>query len=212
MTFRQTDPLFVVDLSVPEAPRVAGELKIPGYSSYLQEVGEGRVLGIGQDATDTGRQTGFQESLFDVSDPSSPQRLAQLVVPYASSSAESDHHALSWWAPDSLLAVPVTNYGPPNADYTARSGVLVTRVTDTGITELGVITHPSSGSYGGGTVPSCPPNAFCLPVEPDDYAYPTQIDRTLVANGRIVTVSATGVKVSDKATLADQAWIFTFSY
>ena len=72
VTFRQTDPLYVVDLSDPTAPRVAGELKIPGYSSYLQEVGEGRVLGIGQDATDTGRQTGFQESLFDVSDPTQP--------------------------------------------------------------------------------------------------------------------------------------------
>ncbi len=212
VTFRQTDPLFVVDLSDPAAPRVAGELKIPGYSSYLQEVGEGRVLGIGQDATDTGRQTGFQESLFDVSDPSSPQRLAQLVVPYASSPAESDHHALLWWSPDSLLAVPVTNYGPPNADYTARSGVLVTRVTDAGITELGVITHPSSGAYGGGTVPSCPPGASCtMPYSPDYEGYPTQIDRTLVANGRIVTVSSAGVKVSDKATLADQAWI-PFSY
>ena len=191
---------------------MAGELKIPGYSSYLQEIGEGRVLGIGQDATDTGRQTGFQESLFDVSDPSSPQRLAQLVVPYASSTAESDHHALLWWAPDSLLAVPVTNYGPPTADYTARSGVLVTRVTDAGITELGVITHPSSGAYGGGTVPSCPPNASCvMPFAPDYSGYPTQIDRTLVANGRIVTVSTAGVKVSDKATLADQAWI-PFAY
>jgi uncharacterized secreted protein with C-terminal beta-propeller domain len=208
VTFRQTDPLFVVDLTDPEVPRVAGELEIPGYSSYLQEVGEGRVLGVGQDATDTGRQTGFQESLFDVSDPSRPQRLAQLVVPYASSTAESDHHALLWWEPDSLLAVPVTNYGPPTADYTSRSGVLVTRVTDAGITELGVITHPSSGAYGGGTVPSCPPNASCaMPYSPDHYGYPTQIDRTLVANGRIVTVSTAGVKVSDMATLADQAWI-----
>ena len=106
----------------------------------------------------------------------------------------------------------MTNYGPPNADYTARSGVLVTRVTDAGITELGMITHPNSAAYGGGTVPSCPPGASCtMPCSPDYEGYPTQIDRTLVADGRIVTVSSAGVKVSDKATLADQSWI-PFSY
>jgi uncharacterized secreted protein with C-terminal beta-propeller domain len=210
VTFRQTDPLFVVDLSDPTAPKVAGQLKIPGYSSYLQEIGDGRVLGIGQDATSTGRQTGFQESLFDVSDPSSPQRLAQLVVPYGQSLAESDHHALLWWAPDSLLAVPVTNYGSPTTDSNATAGVLVTRVTDGGIEALGTITHPASGGYGGngGSTPACPPNAECLlPMAPDSYTYPTQIDRTLVANGRLVTVSTAGVKISDMATLADQAWI-----
>jgi uncharacterized secreted protein with C-terminal beta-propeller domain len=210
VTFRQTDPLFVVDLSDPAAPRVAGELKIPGYSSYLQEIGEGRVIGIGQDATDTGRQTGFQQTLFDVSDPSSPQRLAQLVVPYAQSSAESDHHALLWWAPDGLLAVPVTNWPLPSG--ATGAGILVTRITDAGIEQVGAIVHPST-SGDGGSVPSCPPNASCIimPVVPDSYGYPTQIDRTLVANGRIVTVSTAGVKVSDKATLADQAWI-PFSY
>ncbi|NIQ58150.1 MAG: hypothetical protein GWN85_33190, partial [Gemmatimonadetes bacterium] len=46
----QTDPLYVVDLSTPSAPVVAGELKIPGYSAYLHPVGEGRLLGVGQDA------------------------------------------------------------------------------------------------------------------------------------------------------------------
>jgi uncharacterized secreted protein with C-terminal beta-propeller domain len=204
VTFRQTDPLFVVDLSDPEAPRVAGELKIPGYSSYLQEIGEGRVIGIGQDATTTGRQTGFQQTLFDVSDPSSPQRLAQLVVPYAQSSAESDHHALLWWAPEGLLAVPVTNWPLPSG--ATGAGILVTRITDRGIEQVGTVVHPST-SGDGGTVPSCPPNANCiLPVEPS-YAYPTQIDRTLVANGRLVTVSTAGVKVSDLSTLADRAWI-----
>ena len=75
VTFRRTDPLYAVDLADPEAPRVLGALKIPGFSSYLQEVGDGRVLGIGQEATDAGRRTGFQESLFDVSDPSDPQRI-----------------------------------------------------------------------------------------------------------------------------------------
>jgi uncharacterized secreted protein with C-terminal beta-propeller domain len=206
VTFRQTDPLFVVDLRDPTSPRVAGELKIPGYSSYLQEIGEGRVLGIGQDATDAGRRTGFQESLFDVSDPTNPQRLAQLAVPDAQSMAESDHHALLWWAPAQVLAVPVQSWGPAAADVAPRSGVLVTRVTDAGIQPLGTITHPASAVTGGGSVPSCPPNASCPSIAPD-YSYATQIERTLVADGRLVTVSTAGVKVSDMGTLADQAWI-----
>ena len=205
VTFRQTDPLFVVDLSDPEAPRVAGELKIPGYSSYLQELADGRVLGVGQDATSSGRRTGFQESLFDVSDPGSPQRLAQLAVPYGESSAESDHHALLWWAPGDLLAIPVVNWPLPTG--ATGAGILVTRVTDTGIEQVGTVVHPGSTGYGGST-PSCPPNANCvMTVVPDTSGHPTPIDRTLVANGRLVTVSTAGVKVSDLTTLADRAWI-----
>ena len=51
MTFRQVDPLYVIDLSDPTNPRVQGELEIPGYSAYLHPVGAGRLLGVGQDAT-----------------------------------------------------------------------------------------------------------------------------------------------------------------
>ena len=200
VTFRQTDPLFVVDLSDPTAPAVAGQLKIPGYSSYLQVIGEGRVLGIGQDASDTGRTTGFQESLFDVSDPSNPQRIAHFVVPNGQSLAEQDHHALLWWAPDQLLAVPLSSW----VEGRPQSGVLVTTVDDGGITENGTITHPTGD--GGGVI--CPPDANCvMPVEPGpgDGSI-TLIQRTMVADGRLVTVSSAGVKVTDMATLADVSW------
>ena len=72
VTFRQIDPLYTVDLSLPERPRVLGELKIPGYSAYLHPIGEDLLLGVGQDATEEGRPTGTQLSLFDVSDLRSP--------------------------------------------------------------------------------------------------------------------------------------------
>ena len=62
VTFRQIDPLYTLDLAVPERPRVLGELKIPGYSAYLHPVGEDLLLGIGQDATDEGRPLGTQVS------------------------------------------------------------------------------------------------------------------------------------------------------
>ena len=58
VTFRQVDPLYTLDLSDPKAPRVAGELKVPGYSAYLHPLGDGLLLGVGQDATEQGRADG----------------------------------------------------------------------------------------------------------------------------------------------------------
>jgi hypothetical protein len=210
VTFRQTDPLYVVDLADPTAPRVAGELKINGYSSYLQVIGDGRVLGIGQDATDQGRALGFQESLFDVSDPSAPTRLDQLVVENGHSAAEEDHHALLWWAPEQLLAVPVESWSGSLTGDDARTGgpttgVLVTRVTDSSIERVGLVTHPAGGSATGRA--PCSQGGACVDVLPVESPYAVTIVRTMVAEGRLVTVSAAGVKVSDLTTLADQAWI-----
>ena len=75
VTFRQIDPLYTLDLSQPERPRVLGELKIPGYSAYLHPIGEDLLLGVGQDADENGRPLGTQLSLFDVSDLRKPTRL-----------------------------------------------------------------------------------------------------------------------------------------
>lgn len=70
VTFRQTDPLFCVDLADPENPEILSELKISGFSSYLHMYGENRLLGIGYEADeDTGSQTGVKLSMFDISDP-----------------------------------------------------------------------------------------------------------------------------------------------
>ncbi|XVU25427.1 beta-propeller domain-containing protein [Actinoplanes sp. CA-054009] len=121
VTFRQTDPLYSLDLADPARPRVTGELKINGYSAHLQPVGENRLIGIGQEATSEGRPLGTQISLFDVSDPAAPRRLDQHVVPGSVSEAEIDPHAVLWWEATSLLVVPVSD---------ARSdGPLALRVT-----------------------------------------------------------------------------------
>ena len=68
VTFRQTDPLYAIDLSDPTAPRLVGELKIPGFSEYLHPLGEQRLIGMGQDATLDGVTRGAQAALFDVTD------------------------------------------------------------------------------------------------------------------------------------------------
>lgn len=69
VTFRQTDPLYAVDLSDPTAPVVLDELKINGFSSYMQSWSEGLLLGFGSDADDDGRITGVKLTMFDNSDP-----------------------------------------------------------------------------------------------------------------------------------------------
>ena len=106
VTFRQIDPLYTIDLAVPERPRVLGELKIPGYSAYLHPIGEDLLLGIGQDATDDGRPLGTQISLFDVSNLRSPTRLHKQHLGQGWSEAESDHHAFLYWQRTGLVVVP----------------------------------------------------------------------------------------------------------
>ena len=70
VTFRQTDPLFSVDLSNPQSPKILGQLKIPGFSEYMYPYGDGLLLGFGMDANeDTGRTTNIKLSMFNITDP-----------------------------------------------------------------------------------------------------------------------------------------------
>jgi hypothetical protein len=138
VTFRQTDPLYTVDLSNPDNPTVVGELKINGYSAYLHPSEPGRLIGIGQDANTNGRVLGTQVSLFDVSKPANPTRLAQYAMRYGQSEAEFDPHAFLYWQPSRLLVVPLTVNGARAPIYTA----LALKIGDTSITQLGTVTHP----------------------------------------------------------------------
>ena len=71
VTYRQTDPLFSVDLSNPKNPKIIGQLKIPGFSEYLHFYGADKLIGIGQDMDETGMTSnGVKISIFDISDPS----------------------------------------------------------------------------------------------------------------------------------------------
>ena len=85
VTFKQTDPLFSVDLSDPENPQIIGALKVTGFSSYLHFYGEDRLLGIGYEADeDTGATTGIKLSMFDISDPSNVTEISRYVIKGAS--------------------------------------------------------------------------------------------------------------------------------
>jgi hypothetical protein len=116
VTFRRVDPLFVLDMSDPTEPTVVGELKIPGYSQYLQLLGPDLLLGIGRDADpETGAFDGLQVSLFDLTDPSAPVLRDQhefaggreTFSPLADAWNLSDHHAVSFFDSHDILALPI---------------------------------------------------------------------------------------------------------
>jgi uncharacterized secreted protein with C-terminal beta-propeller domain len=140
VTFQQVDPLYTLDLANPREPKVLGELKIPGWSSYLHPVGEDLVLGVGQDADDRGVRRGLQLSLFDVSNLRRPLRLHQRVVG-GSSSAEFDHHAFLYWPPARLSVLPI-QAGMNGNWFGGAIGVRVGRRT--GIDEVGRTVHKGS--------------------------------------------------------------------
>ena len=74
VTFRQIDPLFVIDLSDPASPKVLGQLKIPGVSDYLHYYDDNHIIGVGRDATEKGQVTGLKLALFDVNDVANPKK------------------------------------------------------------------------------------------------------------------------------------------
>ena len=110
VTFRLIDPLYVLDLSDPENPAVAGELKIPGFSSYLHPLGGGLLLGVGQNADPrTGQPLGLQVSLFDVSDPAEPTRLDQVDLSAGSRNVTFEHRAFTYHQGRAYIPASPTN-------------------------------------------------------------------------------------------------------
>ena len=119
VTFRNTDPLYTLDLSDPKNPRKVGELTIPGFSSYLHPVDEQRLLAIGREADRDGRTQGVLVQLFDIADFAHP-KLADKRL-YGSnwltrSSAENDHKAFTYRA-DGLLAFDLESRECGTKDY-----------------------------------------------------------------------------------------------
>jgi Beta propeller domain len=114
VTFRQVDPLFTVDLSDPRNPRLAGELKIPGFSTYLHPLADGKLLSIGVGGDDRGANWQTTISLFDVSNFDAPRVTEQLPIAaeggWGWSAALWEHKAFTYFAPKKLLAVPQSNY------------------------------------------------------------------------------------------------------
>jgi hypothetical protein len=197
VTFKQVDPLYVVDLADPTAPRLVGELKIPGYSAYLHPVGDGLLLGVGQSATLEGVTQGTQLSLFDVRDPANPVQLSTLLLG-GSSEAEWDHHAFLYWPETDpatgetvgTIVVPSSPmWGPCAADVrclgaditSPAGGVIVAELRGTTLSARGVIEHELATGAG----PCWNP-----------------LQRAVVIGSELATIGFDQVQFSDRATLA----------
>lgn len=153
VTFKQTDPLFVIDLENPKNPRVLGELKIPGFSNYLHPYDEKTLIGIGKDTAENewgGVTTkGLKLSLFDVADVANPKEVDTLVLGDAGSDsiALNDHKAFLFSREKNLLVLPVSLYENAGTRYgnMAFSGAAVFDITATGIELKGKIDHSDGG-------------------------------------------------------------------
>ena len=105
VTFRQTDPFYVLDLSNPTNPRVTGELKIPGYSSYLHPLSANLILGIGEE------NNKVKVSLFDVSNPSLPSEIDKYILDDYWSEVGSNHHAFIYDSANQMFFLPGSRGG-----------------------------------------------------------------------------------------------------
>jgi len=166
VTFKKTDPLFVINISDPTNPTVLGELKIPGYSDYLHPYDENHLIGVGKEAVeaesgDFAWYQGIKIALFDVTNVSNPVQLANYMIGDRGSDSPvlSNHKAFLFDKTRNLLVLPVSvakidasqyPYGVPPYAYgtTVWQGAYVFNVTLTGGFNLtGRITH---GTEGGG--------------------------------------------------------------
>jgi uncharacterized secreted protein with C-terminal beta-propeller domain len=156
VTFRQVDPFFVIDLSDPRSIKELGKLKIPGFSRYLHPYDDHTIIGIGRDASDTGRQKGLKISLFDVTDVANPKEVAKFTADdNAYSNAEWEHKAFLFDKEKQLLVIPAYSY---NYDYKtgassqSYNGALVFKVTPSEITMRGIIDHSQGQQMWGPSV------------------------------------------------------------
>lgn len=194
VTFRQTDPLYTIDLHDPSNPVAVGELKIPGYSAYLHPIADDLILGVGYDGTDEGQLTTLQLSLFDVSDLTAPKRLHQAALGEAFGWSEAifDSKAFLYWGKSKLAVLPMESYSYDEVTMTETQfagAVGYTVDAQAGIVPVGQIDHAVE------------------PQNPDEYAWMPSIRRSLVIGDRILTLSDLGLKSSLLGDLSDAAWV-----
>lgn len=145
VTFKQVDPLFVIDLSNPINPSVVGELKIPGYSSYLHPYDENHIIGIGYNTTETSYGStvndGVKLSMFDVSDPTNPIEMFNTVIgdKHTNTSATYDHKAVMFSKEKNIIAIPIVQY---NRKYESKA-VIYNIDFENGFNQLGEIEEES---------------------------------------------------------------------
>jgi len=188
VTFRQTDPLFVIDLAKPDAPTVLGELKIPGFSTYLHPYDSDHIIGFGHEADEnTGFSQGLKLALFDVSDVNNPQLKHKVILGgLGSYSPLLNNHKALWFDKErQLLGFPVqiseqSDTAEPNSWWSIKSvfeGAYVYQLTpEDGFVQKAAITHQSN---------------------PSQWKYRNYIDRLLTIDDQLYTLSESRIQSQD---------------
>ncbi len=125
VTFEQVDPLFVIDISDSKKPKLLGELKIEGYSTYLHPYDENHLIGFGYDTTYNGKvikTNGLKMVMFDITDLSNPRELFKVEIGnrYTSSILLNNHKALLFSKEKNIIGFPINIYGGKNTSYKAQ--------------------------------------------------------------------------------------------
>lgn len=126
VTFRQTDPFYVLDLSNPKNPQLKGELKIPGFSSYLHPLSDDIILGIGRESSKV------KLSMFDVSNPSNPQEVDKYMLDEYWTEIQNNHRAFLLDKDNKLFFIPGSR-GAYIFNYTSNKLTLGRAVSKTGV-------------------------------------------------------------------------------
>jgi len=155
VTFEQTDPFYVIDINDVENPVIIGELKIPGFSTYLQPLTENIILGIGYNVDEiTNQTTGIKVQLYDVTNMSLPVVMSSVDINYSDygysyTSATSNHKDLLISLSNGILAFPFSTYNyysEENRSYT--SGLIVYNLDlELGLSEKGIVLHEENSNY-----------------------------------------------------------------
>ncbi len=192
VTFRQTDPLFTIDLKNPRAPKVMGELKIPGFSSYIHPIAKGQLLTVGQDADERGRVKGAHLQIFDVTDLKNPKRTHhyKLTLGYGSSrsAAQWDHHAFTYNTRTKTLALPLTVYRYHKNGGNFAGVVLVKADPKKGFADLGAVEHSDLAAR-----TRCATSSYC--GGPNRY-WRVPVQRSIFMDDNLYTLSNYGLKVN----------------
>jgi uncharacterized secreted protein with C-terminal beta-propeller domain len=185
VTFEQIDPLFTLDLSDPTNPRIVGELKVPGFSTYMVPIDENHLMSIGQYVPeDRARSWGVQLSIFDVSDFAKPTLKHQVVLGNgedeggAWSEALYDPKALAYYATEGLLALPLNIY--PRYDYAIPAVPIEAVDPVTGIGTDGSDEGVSGGGATGSSGSGVPVAIDGVPI-PDDATGTSDSDSGIAA-------------------------------
>ncbi len=195
VTFKRIDPLFVIELSDPKAPKILGELKIPGFSDYLHPYDEKHIIGIGKETGDNqwgGTSIkGVKLSLFDVSDVENPKQLDKFEIGTAGTDSEalSDHKAFLFDKKKNLLVIPIREV-LEKGQYDSRYGYYVQKIwqgayvfsvtPEDGFKQRGKISHLND--YEGTEYYYGSPSAVRRSLYMDDVLY-TVSSKKIMMNG-----------------------------